>query len=269
MIPDEIKRITEIGWHVFPVSRQTKKTPFKGAKDAATTDHRIISQWCSEYPDCNWRAHPGKSQILCLDIDRAGNLHEADGFATMTRLTEKYGALPDGPRLKTGGSQGCVAFFRLDGQELRGGPGALGRGIDVSTVRGAACPTLPPSIHQVSGGRYLWYPGHAPWQIKLPPIPEWICRILKPKPVPEYNPVELTDEYAARLMQYYTDDIKNAASGISNRVLYNSSFKAGELVRNGKLNRNEAETMLRQAAIERKIPQHEAIATIRSGMRKN
>ena len=70
-------------------------------------------------------------------------------------------------------------------------------------------------------------------------------------------------------MQYYTDDIKNAASGISNRVLYNSSFKAGELVRNGKLNRHEAETMLRQAAIERKIPQHEAIATIRSGMRKN
>lgn len=269
MIPPDITRVISLGWHVFPVSRQTKKTPFKGAKDNATTDPRIISQWCREYPDCNWRAHPGKSRIFCLDIDRAGNLHEADGFATMTRLTEKYGALPDGPRLKTGGSQGCVAFFRWNGEEMRGGPGALGPGVDVSTYRGAACPTLPPSIHQVSGGRYLWYPGRAPWEISLPDIPQWVCDMLKPKPIPQLDPVEITDEKAARLLGYYAQDVVNAPAGASNRTLYAAAFKSGELMREGKINRHEAEQTLYRAALQRKIPAHEAMPTIRSGMRKH
>lgn len=251
MIPPELTRLTDLGWHIFPVSRQTKKTPFKGAKDAATTDRDIIADWIREYPDCNWRAHPGKSGILCLDIDRAGNLHECDGFATMRALEQKYGKLPDGPRLKTGGSGGCVAFFRHDGRELRGGPSALGKGIDVSTVRGAACPTLPPSIHQVSGGKYLWYRGHAPWEIELPPIPDWICEKLKPLPIPEFKPVDITDEYAAKMMGYYASDVRNAPSGMSNRVLYISALKAGKLVAVGKISRSEAFSALQGAANER------------------
>lgn len=267
MIPPQLNRLLPLGWHVFPVSRQTKRTPFKGAKDAATTDPDIIARWCEEYPGCNWRAHPGYSRILCLDIDRAGNLHEADGFATMQRLTERYGALPDGPRMKTGGSGGCVAFFRHDGQDLRGGPGALGAGVDVSTVRGAACPTLPPSVHQVSGGRYLWYRGRAPWEIDLPPIPQWICDNLKPLPHPAVDPVSVSDDVARRLLGHYAQDIIDAPSGLSNRTLYVKAFKAGELVRAGKINRTEAEQSLYRAALMRKIPAHEAMPTIRSGLR--
>lgn len=267
MIPHEITKLTRIGWHVFPVSRYTKRTPFKGAKEQATTDHRLIEEWCYEYPGCNWRAHPGKSGILCLDIDRAGDLHECDGFSTMQRLTEKHGKLPRGPRLKTGGSGGLVAFFRWRGQELRGGPGALGPGIDVSTERGAACPTLPPSIHQHSGNPYVWL--RAPWDISPPELPEWICDALKPLPVPKFDPVEISDDQACRMLGYYAQDIRNAGSGGSNRTLYGSAFKAGKLVGSSKIGYNEALTLLRSAAYERIKPDDRGsiMPTIHSGLR--
>ena len=268
MIPPELSRLTDLGWHIFPVSRQTKRTPFKGAKDAATTDHEIIEQWIREYPDCNWRAHPGLSHILCLDIDRAGNLHECDGFATMRDLEQRYGKLPRGPRMKTGGSGGVVAFFRLDGQELRGGSSALGRGIDVSTIRGAACPTLPPSIHQVSGGRYRWYRGAAPWEIELPAIPDWICEKLKPLPTPELKPAEISDDKAGRLLGYYAQDVRNAPSGLGNRTLYVSALKAGKLVAAQKISYSDAMTALRCAANERIKPDDRMsiVPTIKSGL---
>ena len=267
-LPPDLSRLLSLGWCMFPVSRVTKKTPFKGAKDAATSDTRQIEEWYREFPGCNWRAHPGKSGIFCLDIDRAGNLHECDGFATMRDLVARHGRLPSGPRLKTGGSGGVVAFFRHDGQELRGGAGALGPGIDVSTVRGAACPTVPPSVHQVSGGRYLWYPGCAPWEIRLPPIPVWICEALKPPPEPELDPVDITDEYAARLLNYYASDVRNAPSGASNRTLYACAFKAGRLVSAGKISYSDAVQALRIAAQARVKPEKRGgiMPTIKSGL---
>lgn len=268
LIPDEISRLIGIGWHVFPVSRLTKKTPFRGAKDEATTDPAIISEWIRRFPDCNWRAHPGLSNILCLDIDRAGNLHECDGFATMRSLEKTHGKLPRGPRMKTGGSGGLVAFFRLENQDLRGGPGALGRGIDVSTRRGAACPTLPPSIHQVSGGRYKWYKGFAPWEISLPPIPEWICEKLKPLPIPEIKPANISDDHAGKLLSYYTQDVRGAPSGLANRTLYGSAFKAGRLVSAQKISYHDAFSALHSAAFERvNADDRGSIAlTIKSGL---
>lgn len=268
MLPPDITRLLDLNWYLFPVSRVTKKTPFKGAKDNASSDKRQIEEWYREYPGCNWRVHPGKSRVFCLDIDRAGNLHECDGFATMRDLVSKHGKLPRGPRLKTGGSGGVVAFFRHDGQELRGGAGALGAGIDVSTIRGAACPTVPPSVHQVSGGRYLWYPNSAPWEIRLPPIPVWICEKLRPLPEPELDPVEITDEYAARLLGYYADDMRNAPSGSSNRTLYACAFKAGRLVSAGKISYSDAVQALRIAAQARVKPEKRGgiMPTIKSGL---
>lgn len=270
MIPNDIRRLTRLGWHVFPVSRHSKSSCFKGAKEEATTDERIISGWVGEFRDCNWRAHPGKSKILCLDIDRAGDLHDCDGFETMEKLVGKHGRLPDGPRLKTGGSGGCVAFFRWEGQELRGGPSALGPGIDVSTIRGAACPTLPPSFHQRTGNPYVWHHARAPWQIALPPIPSWICEALKPLPIPEVDLSQVSAETGSRKLQYYAQDIINAPSGLSNRTIYGKSFKAGLLVGAGILQYQEAEQTLYHAALQRVKPEkrHSIMPSIRSGLRK-
>lgn len=266
MIHDNLMRITELGWHIYPVSQYTKKTPYKGAKDDATLDHAIIERWCHDFPGCNWRVHPGKSRILTLDIDRASDLHDCDGFATMREYVQKYGPLPRGPRLKTGGSGGLVAFFRHSGQELRGGSGALGPGIDVSTVRGAASPTVPPSVHQVSGGRYEWLV--PPWDAELPDIPQWVCEKLKPLPIPEFKPCEITDEKASRMMAYYANDIKNAPKGGSNRALYAAGVKAGKLVAAQKISYADALNTLRGAAYERIKPEKRGniIPTIKSGL---
>ena len=274
MLPPDLTRLLDLGWHLMPVSRFSKAyciRPDRGytATDYHSNDPAVVFDWYRRFRDCNWRVHMGASGLLALDIDRESDLHEANGFKTMFHLIEKHGALPDGPRLKTGGSGGCVAFFRcrVPSDELRGS-GAMGAGIDI--MRGRVCPTVPPSVHQVSGGRYQWYRGHAPWQIGLPEIPDWIMQKIK-RPVIEYpsEPVEITDEYAARLLGYYADDIRNAPSGASNRTLYACAFKAGRLVSAGKISYSDAVQALRIAAQARVKPEKRGgiMPTIKSGLK--
>lgn len=269
MIPPELTYLLTLDWHVFPVSRSSKHGCFKGAKDAASSDIKQVYQWSREFPDCNWRAHPGKSGIFFLDIDKPGDLHDNDGFRTMTDFAGKYGPLPRGPRMQSGGSGGLGLFFRHDGQELRGGPNALGPGVDVSTVRGAVCPTLPPSVHQVSGNPYIWLPGQAPWDLPLPEIPAWIVSALKPLPVPEVDFTQVSEGSASRWLAQYADNIQNAASGLSNRTIYGQSFKAGRLVSAGLLSYTEAETTLYHASLQRVKPEKRGgiMPSIRSGLR--
>lgn len=268
-IPDELLNLIDMGWHIFPVSRKTKKTPYKGAMYDASTSVSTIREWIKKYPESNWRVHPGKSGILCLDIDRSGSLHDNDGFETMRKLTKKYGRLPHGPRLITGGSRGCVVFFKYEGQELRGGPNALGKGIDVSTIRGAVCPTVPPSVHQVSGGKYIWYKSRSPWSVSLPPIPKWITEALKPPPIPDVDLSQVNYGDAEVMMDRYLARVQNAPSGASNRTLYNQSFRAGKLVRQGLIDYNSAHSMLRSAAQVRIKGEDvgSIIPTIHSGLR--
>ena len=278
MLPPDLTRLLGLGWHLMPVSRFSKAYCIKPDQGYTATDYHsndpdVVSDWYHRFRDCNWRVHMGASGLLALDIDRESDLHEANGFRTMFHLIEKHGALPDGPRLKTGGSGGCVAFFRcmVPSDELRGS-GAMGPGIDI--MRGRVCPTVPPSIHQVSGGSYRWYRGHAPWQIDLPEIPDWIMQKIK-RPVIEYpsEPVEITDEHAGRLLGYYTQDMRNAPSGASNSTLNTCSFKAGRLVGAGKISYSDAVQALRSAAYERIKPEDRGSimsvikAGVTSGMR--
>lgn len=269
MLPPELTYLLTLNWHVFPVSRTTKKSCEKGGKDNASADIKQVFEWSKQFPDCNWRAHPGKSKLLFLDVDKAGDLHDNDGFATIQRLISKHGPLPSGPRLVTGGSGGEGVFFRWEGQEMRGGPNALGPGIDVSTVRGAVCPTLPPSVHQRTGGAYRWRVGLEPWSVPLPPIPQWIVNALKPLPVPEIDYTRTSEDDAARSLDYFADRIRQASSGASNRTIYAQSFKAGKLVAAGLLAYMEAETVLYGAALQRVKPEKRGaiMPSIRSGLR--
>ncbi len=269
MLPPELTYLLTLDWHVFPVSRTSKHGCFKGAAASASADIKQVFEWSKQFPDCNWRAHPGKSKLFFLDVDKAGDLHDNDGFATIQRLISKHGPLPSGPRLITGGSGGEGVFFRWEGQEMRGGPNALAPGIDVSTVRGAVCPTLPPSIHQRTGGAYRWRRGYEPWNVSLPSIPQWIVTELKPLPVPEVDLSAITESAAATKLNYYAQDIINAPSGLSNRTIFGKSFKSGILVGAGLLSYQEAETVLYHAALQRVKPEKRGgiMPSIRSGLR--
>lgn len=269
MLPPELTYLLTMNWHVFPVSRSSKHGCFKGAKDQASSDIKQVYEWSREYQNCNWRAHPGKSGLFFLDVDKPGALHDNDGFRTMERLTKQHGPLPRGPRMRSGGSGGLGLFFKHEGQELRGGPNALGCGVDVSTVRGAVCPTLPPSVHQVSGRRYEWLQGLEPWNIALPSIPQWIVEALKPLPVPVIDLATVSETDASKRLGWYAADVINAPSGSSNRELYSKSFKAGKLVGAGLLSYHEAESVLHHAALQRIKPEKRGsiMPTIRSGLR--
>ena len=266
MLPERITRLLDIGWHLMPVSRTTKKYTFKGALDAASNDPVVISEWLRRWPDCNWRVHMGDSRLLALDIDRKSDLHAADGFKSMFHLVERYGALPDGPRMKSGGSGGCVAFFSCDipADDLHGS-GKLGAGVDI--LRGRVCPTIPPSIHQVSGGLYRWYQGHAPWEIECPPIPEWILRRLRKPPPPKFDPAIITDDRAGNMLRDAAERVAHAPSGASNRTLNQQAFRMGRLIGTGKIQQGEVLASLLHAAMARKIPRHEADGVIKAGMR--
>ena len=87
-------------------------------------------------------------------------------------------------------------------------------------------------------------------------------------PEPKLDPVEITDEYAARLLGYYADDMRNAPSGGSNMTLYVCALKAGKLVSAGKISYSDAVQALRIAAQARVKPEKRGgiMPTIKSGL---
>lgn len=243
-----MQRLLDLGWHIFPASPKNKAAMFKGAWASASNNPTVIENWRRKYGRCNWRLNTFKSNVLAIDIDKASELHECDGFQTMKQLCAKYGPLPRGPRLKTGGSGGLVAFFRHEGQRMRGGSNALGPGVDVSSSNGAVCPTLPPSRHPLTRGIYQWYRDHAPWEIELPAIPQWIVESLI---YPEFTPCETRAYSANKLLSLYADDIIHAPSGSSNATINKASWKAGRLVASGQVGYAEALSTLLNAAMMR------------------
>lgn len=243
-----MQRLLDLGWYIFPASATNKAAMFKGAWASASNELTVINDWKRRYKRCNWRLNTFKSNVLAIDIDKPSALHDCNGFLTMQELCDKHGPLPRGPRLRTGGSGGLVAFFRYDGQPMRGGSNALGPGVDVSSSNGAVSPTLPPSRHPVTGGAYQWYHGHAPWEIELPAIPQWIVEALAPR---EYTVRAESPRNACKLLQLYADDIRHAPSGSSNSTINKSSWKAGHLVASGQVSYAEALTTLLNAAMIR------------------
>src|SRR5262249_33902025 len=69
-----------------------------GVKDA-TTDRRVVRDWWNENPDANIGLRTGRSSgVLVLDVDAR---HE--GEKSLAALEDKFGMLPKGPWVKTGG----------------------------------------------------------------------------------------------------------------------------------------------------------------------
>lgn len=147
-----------------------------GWKDA-TTDEGTIRAWWGKAPDANIAVDCGGSGLLVLDIDPRNG-----GDATLKQLVAELGALPDGPRAKTGGG-GWHYFFQLPRLDFDVKiVAALGSGVDVKA--GGGYVLLAPSNHV--RGEYGWLVDNRPKPVKgearmlLPPLPPgWLDRILK------------------------------------------------------------------------------------------
>lgn len=146
--------------------RQSGKHPLtvNGLKDA-TTDSTWIRDWWEKHPQANIGILTGaRSGIVVLDIDPRDG-----GEKSLRNLEEKYGPLPDGPRVHTGGG-GVHLYFSYPGTTLKNKIG-LFTGVDVRADGGYV---LAPGSNHKSGEIYRWQHAHKPTDLEIPPLPEWL-----------------------------------------------------------------------------------------------
>lgn len=160
------------GWQSFPLKARDK-IPFVKWADVATCDETMLNGWFDNYPDANIGIACGKrSGIVVLDVDAAHG-----GYESLTKLIEKYGALPSTSVSKTGSGGEHIIFKYPDGFEIRNSAGKLGVGLDIRANGGYI--VAPPSIHP-NGNAYEWAV-----DTDLADMPEWMIELLKEAPKPE------------------------------------------------------------------------------------
>lgn len=244
-------------WFVFPV-RSRAKVPLTahGAKDAST-DPDIIRSWWSRWPDANIGIACGPSELAVVDVD------DPQGFASLSRLQESGFTLPPTVTQATGGG-GVHFFFKAPTWPLRNTAGRLPGfestpGVDLRAVGGFV--VVPPSVHP-SGGRYTWRPGpDAPT-----PCPAWLREPERPRPGPPARAPVVPDRYAQAALRGEVEEVRNAPIGERNMTLNIASFRLGTLCGAGFLDWREAGSWLLRAALDAGLTDHEARATIQSGL---
>jgi hypothetical protein len=196
--------------------------------------------------------------FVVIDIDP-----DHGGVDSMRALVEAHGALPKGPRVRTG-SGGWHLLFAHPGQPIRNSVCRVGPGIDVRGDGGYVI--APPSLHR-SGARYAWT-----GEGELPSMPRWLERLVDPPTVEratrsEPLPVsETLDRWATAALRGEVDRVRGAPEGSRNHTLNRAAFALGQIAGAGVLDADDVESHLRDAASYAGLGEREALLTIRSGL---
>ncbi|HAT50435.1 MAG: bifunctional DNA primase/polymerase [Nitrospirae bacterium] len=149
-------------WSVFPLHwiddngccscndnecKSQGKHPLVKWGNEATTDHDQITQWWSKWPKANIGIATGaKSGLVVLDVDV-----DSGGEASLNKLLDQYGPLPETIRVKTG-SGGEHIYFKHPGGKVGNSASKVGAGLDIRGDGGYV--VAPPSNHLK--GNYQW-----------------------------------------------------------------------------------------------------------------
>jgi hypothetical protein len=140
----------------------------------ATADRSAIRSWLSLYADANWAiatgATTGERFLLVVDVDPRNG-----GDESLAELEAKHGALPETPRVLTGG--GGTHYYLRSVQLIR--CAILGPGLELKGANGYV--VAPPSLH-ASGRRYVWDAGAHPADIPFAYAPPWLAPGRSPSP---------------------------------------------------------------------------------------
>ncbi len=214
----------------------------------ASTDPRQIEMWWSRWPAANVGLRTGVTMDVA-DIDSAEGWH---GLAHLLG-----GALPPGPRVRTGGGGWHLWFHPLGyGNRVRLLPGLDWRGLGGYVV-------APPSRH-ASGADYRWLrrPGD-----DLPPGPAALRALIEGPAVPPVRRlIAHPDRYAQAALTAEADRVATAPVGARNDTLNRAAFALGRLVGAGLLGAGEVTRELEAAARQSGLGRVETRRTIRSGM---
>jgi hypothetical protein len=177
----EVERLAERGWRLFPCAPRSKVPRLKGWQKVATSDLATIRQWAAKYPGCNWAVVTGlESGVFVLDVDGE------TGRASLAALEKQHSPLPDTLISRTGRVDGGEHrwFNYPAGSEIRCSASKIGENLDVKANGGYVI--VPPSIHE-TGRPYQWVEPKR----TMADAPAWLIELLKDRTAkPVISPAE-------------------------------------------------------------------------------
>jgi hypothetical protein len=136
----------EAGLPVLPLAGKVPRT--SNGLTGASTDAELVREWWTRWPGANVGIRTGPdSNLLVLDVDMP------KGPASLKKLTDEHGALPETPQVVTG-TGGRHHWFAYPENGARNSAGKLGDGLDTRGEGGYV--VAPPSVHPETGKPYLW-----------------------------------------------------------------------------------------------------------------
>ena len=221
----------------------------------ATTDPAQIEACFHAYPRINIGV--AAAGLLILDVDpRHG------GYESLAELEEANDIIPHTWVVCTG-SNGRHIYMELPADtKVNNSAGKLGRGLDIRTDGGYV--VAPPSLH-INGMAYRWL--FAPDEAPLAEAPAWLIEKLKPPPQSPRPARTYTSRVHIRAVAGVLDAVASAREGERNNITFWAACRAGEMIAAGWLTPDAAIDVLLEAALKAGLPEHRAMATIRSGLR--
>lgn len=156
----------KLGFHLFPVKRETKRPAIKDNLNQASCDMDQIRLWDEKFPDCNWAISLAKSRLVAVDVDWQ--------YGGMESWLALIAAKEEPKTLKAiSGSGGFHYLFKSEvGQKYRR---ELQKGID---VKHNGYILVYPSIHERTGDFYRWE-NWKEYGNKIASPPEWLFDLIK------------------------------------------------------------------------------------------
>jgi hypothetical protein len=230
----------------------------RGVKQA-TTSRVVIRAWWAYAPLANPALATGEaSGVVVLDVDG-----DHGGFDSLRQLEHLYGQIPPTQRVSTG--NGEHLYFAYPRVHLKNTAGRLGAGLDVRCCGGYA--VTVGAVHR-TGQLYAWQDGCRPDQVSIAGLPVWQLERLT-TPLPRL-PVESRIPhrgYAAVALASEEQQLLHTPVGQRNTRLNLAAFRLGRFIATEALAHGDVEAVLFDVAARLGIPQHEARATIASGLR--
>ncbi len=237
-----------LGWRVYPVEAGGKRPLFAGWLQDATTEPGLIGRW--------WRRDVGAPNIGVIAGERFDVIDIEAAHVAAFREAARTRGLPVTPtsRSGSGGRHLYVAPLGLGTRRL------VLDGVHVGELKGSGGVLVPPSV---TAGAYAWL--RAPSDVSIAHAPDWVRALAdRPRPDGRRPAGHLSPSRAVALVAGLYRVVAEAAEGERNATLFWAACRAAE----HSVEPDAAAEILRSAAVKAGLPDHEACATITSGLRR-